>query len=280
MALRMSLMGLGIARSRMPSLQSYLGSLVGLDIDYGLIDGEGIANFDPCDQVLRARDAGFYGLNVTHPYKQRIHRLVDRPTIAGHERIGSYNTLKFEAGEILGANTDFSGFMRGYRHHRGDHAPGHVVMCGAGGVGRAIAFALNALGCTHISIFDLSAEQAESLCQALAGEGGSASVITREQLPSTMLEADGLVNCTALGMYNHPGNAFPVDAIDTQAWAFDAVYTPLNTEFLDLCRQRGLHCISGFDLWIFQGLDAFQIFTGLEVQAEEPLIKTVLSWLD
>jgi len=273
-------MGSGISQSRMPRLQHYLGSLAGLEIDYGLIDGEGIAGFDPCERVGQTRTGGFHGLNITHPYKQRIHPLIDRPAINGHERIGSYNTLKFEAGEITGANTDFSGFIRGYRYHRGGRGPGHVVICGAGGVGRAVTFALLALECAHISIFDLSESQAGSLASALKKEGGSASVITSEQLPATMCEADGLVNCTSLGMYKHAGNAFPADAIGGQVWAFDAVYTPLNTDFLKLCRKAGLQCISGFDLWIFQGLDAFQIFTGIEVEADKALMETALSWLD
>ena len=278
--MKLGLLGAGISRSSMPRLQHFLGNQVNVNVDYGLIDGKDFSGFDPCEEVRRARVKGYVGLNVTHPYKQSIHKLVTRPVIDGHERIGSYNTLRFTDTEILGANTDFSGFMRGYRYRRGDATPGHVVMCGAGGVGRAVAFGLLELGCSHISIYDVAPQQAESLVATIRSHGGSAEVVEKAKLPDVMGEAQGLVNCTALGMYSYPGNAFPAEAIGCQQWAFDAVYTPLRTDFLEACTAADLQCLSGFDLWIFQGFDAFRVFTGIDVQADEQLIGTALSWLD
>lgn len=280
MMLKLGLMGSGIARSRMPRLQQHLGSLAKVAVSYSLIDGEGQSGFDPMDQVKQLVADGFHGINVTHPYKQRVYNLVDRPVVSGHEAIGSYNTLKFEAGRILGANTDYSGFIRGYEYRRGSAAPGHVVLCGAGGVGRAVAFGLVALGATHISVFDLVETQAQSLSEALQQRGASSSVVPCNGLAEACRDASGLVNCTALGMYNHPGSAFPESAIGSQQWAFDAVYTPLETGFISRCRASGIQCLSGFDLWIFQGIDAFRIFTDVEVQADESLMATALSWLD
>lgn len=280
MTLLMGLMGSGIARSRMPRLQQYLGSLAQVSLDYQLIDGEQVAGFDPVQRVHQAMAAGFHGLNVTHPYKQKVYDLVQQPAVSGHEIIGSYNTLKFEQGRIYGANTDYSGFVRGYRYRRGVTEPGKVVLCGAGGVGRAIGFGLADLGASHISIFDLVEEQAQSLCKALQRQGVSTSVVAADDLQNAMQAADGLVNCTALGMYKYPGSAFPAAAIGAQQWAFDAVYTPLETEFIVQCRQAGMQCVSGFDLWVFQGLDAFRIFTGVDVDANEELLATTLSWLD
>ncbi|GAB3113970.1 shikimate dehydrogenase [Aestuariicella hydrocarbonica] len=280
MSLKMALMGSGIARSRMPRLQHYLSALSGIAIDYGLLDGENVTGFDPVKRVQQAKSEGFYGLNVTHPYKQKIVDLVSGPIVHGHEAIGSYNTLKFENDEILGANTDFSGFISGYTFRRGDRAPGQVLICGAGGVGRAIAFALSELGASHIAIFDVVPGQAESLREALRERGTESEVVLSDQLEAVMQQVDGLVNCTALGMYSHPGSAFPLSAIGAQRWAFDAVYTPLETEFMKRCKAAGMQCLSGFDLWIFQGIDAFQLFTGIEVEANNELISTALTWLD
>ena len=280
MTMKMGLVGSGISRSRMPRLQQYLGSLVNVPLDYVLIDGENIDGFDPVQTIKQALAEGFNGLNVTHPYKQKVYDLVSEPAVAGHQAIGSYNTLKFDQSRIYGANTDYSGFIRGYRYRRGIAEPGRVVLCGAGGVGRAIAFGLAAMGATHIAIYDLVTAQAQSLSDALLQRGVSAHVIAAEQLADAILKADGLVNCTALGMFNHPGTAFPAAAIGPQSWAFDAVYTPLETEFIACCRNAGVQCISGCDLWIFQGIDAFRIFTGIEIEASDELISTALSWLD
>jgi shikimate dehydrogenase len=60
--------------------------------------------------------------------------------------------------------------------------------------------------------------------------------------------------------------------IGPQQWGFDAVYTPLQTRFLTACQQAGLATLSGFDLWVFQGIDAFNIFTGSEVRASKTLL--------
>lgn len=280
MTLKMGLMGSGISRSRMPRLQKHLGDLAGISVDYILIDGENIDGFDPVQRVKAAVESGFHGLNITHPYKQRISNLVKQPLVDNHDLIGSYNTLKFEKDGIYGANTDYSGFIRGYQYRRSDTAPGRVLLCGAGGVGRAIAFSLLSLGTKGIDIFDVNMAQAESLKNVLCNHDIEVNLVSSGELQEAMKRVDGLVNCTALGMYNHPGSAFPLSHIGTQQWAFDAVYTPLETEFIAKCRQSGLQCLSGFDLWIFQGIDAFQNFTGVEPEANEELISTALSWLE
>ena len=89
----------------------------------------------------------------------------------------------------------------------------------------------------------------------------------RTDLDAETAAADGLVNATPLGMFQYPGCAFPVAALGGQRWAFDAVYTPENTAFLAACRRRGIDTLSGFGLFLYQGLDAFELFTGVEPDA-------------
>ena len=82
-----------------------------------------------------------------------------------------------------------------------------------------------------------------------------------------MEQADGLVNATPIGMFQYPGNPFPADEIKNQSWAFDAIYTPENTEFLNTCRKLEIETLSGFYLFLYQGLDAFKHFTGIDADA-------------
>ncbi|WP_317929928.1 hypothetical protein [Halioxenophilus sp. WMMB6] len=273
-------MGAGIQRSRMPRLQSYLGARSNVSLAYDLLDGELIHDFDPRRQLYQAIEQGYHGLNVTHPYKQQIYSEVARPLVAGHERIGSYNTLIFADNEILGANTDYSGFIQGYSYRFGLREPGVVLLCGAGGVGRAIAFALVKLGVRKLLILDVVPAQAESLAAAIAETGTSVAVVRQEDLTDVMASVDGLVNCTALGMHGHTGSAFPVEGIARQSWAFDAVYTPLETQFLQACKASGLHCLTGFDLWLFQGIDAFNHFSEVGLEVVPEMVSTTLTWLD
>lgn len=278
--LKLGLLGSGISHSKMPRLQHYLGQLTGTEIDYVLIDGLRQHSFDPAEKIRNAISSGFGGLNVTHPYKQQIYQLVTSPYIKGHELIGSYNTLLPAGNNILGANTDYSGFIKAYKNKFGRHPPGQVFLCGAGGVGRAVAMGLKELGCTDLKLFDPVHAQAESLARALEKCNVNVEIVSTQNKESAILKADGLANCTAIGMHSNPGSAIDLSLVDKQAWAFDAVYTPLDTEFLSHCRQSAIPCLSGFDLWLYQGLDAFKIFTGTEIEVSQALKTETLSWLD
>ncbi len=75
----------------------------------------------------------------------------------------------------------------------------------------------------------------------------------------------GLVNCTPVGMIGYDGTPLERIAMTGAAWVFDAVYTPLETQFLNDAAQEGLQIIYGYELFIGQGVDAWRIFTGLPV---------------
>ncbi|MGB3556723.1 MAG: hypothetical protein WBA25_19015, partial [Jannaschia sp.] len=74
--------------------------------------------------------------------------------------------------------------------------------------------------------------------------------------------ADGLVNCTPMGMAPHGGSAFDAAGIGGQGWAFDAVYTPTETPFLIAARAAGLAVMTGFDLFRFMAMASFAVYTG------------------
>jgi shikimate dehydrogenase len=81
--------------------------------------------------------------------------------------------------------------------------------------------------------------------------------------------ADGLVNCTPLGMVGIGGSAFPDHVLDKGSWAFDAVYTPMDTPFLVGARAAGLSTMGGYELLLYQGIACFRVFTGREIDAVE-----------
>ena len=73
---------------------------------------------------------------------------------------------------------------------------------------------------------------------------------------------DGVVNGTPVGMYFQPGSPVDLAAIGDQQWIFDAIYSPIETELMARAAEPKLARITGFDLFIGQGIDAFEIFTG------------------
>lgn len=256
----------------------YLGQSVGRNIKYDLLDAALIPEFSLNKTIIDLKEQGWAGVNITQPFKQEAWRLATRFSDIRSEALGACNTLKFSSEELLGSNTDLSGFRNGYIRKFKEAPAGRVAMLGAGGVGRSVAFALVELGATELYLFDNDQVQADSLQGNLAGASVKVCKSSGEFFELAR-EADGLVNCTPCGMYYMPESAFPSHIIGGQNWVFDAVYTPLETEFVKICINQGISVLSGYDLWIHQGLDAFELFTGMRIELSDELMRTTLSWL-
>lgn len=263
MTMTFGLIGNSIAQSRAPALHQLLGQLHNLPLNYQLHD-PGAATATAFQQQLTALIArGYQGTNVTLPFKQVALQYVAQPDRAA-QRVGAVNTLGF-GDPIRATNTDYTGFIRAYRHRRADQPAGRVLLLGAGGVGRAVAFGLTDVGAERIDIFDLDPVQATTLARALCDEGVQASAVTAEQLQDRAERADGWVNCTPIGHYTTPGCPFELAWLGAQSWVFDAVYTPIDTPLLLAAAGAQLDLVTGFDLFFYQGLDAFEFWTGIAV---------------
>ena len=150
-----------------------------------------------------------------------------------------------------------------------------MALVGAGGVGRAIAFGLVDLGAEEIRLFDREMLKSENLAITLKPQTKS-QILTYSTLEEAVTNVDGLVNATPVGMYNHPGTPIPRRMVGTQSWAFDAVYTPAKTRFLLDATDAELEILSGYELFFYQGVEAFKIFSGVcvdESRLREGLIQ-------
>jgi shikimate dehydrogenase len=262
--IRLGLIGDNIRRSQSPLLHVLAGRLCGLDVTYEpLIPADLGIGFDAVFD--RCRETGFRGINITYPYKERVFpRLQIRDAVV--RALGACNLAMFEAdGAALGENTDYSGFKSAFSGEFRDFSAGIVAIAGAGGVGKAVAFGLADLGADELRLFDPDAAKAAALRDSLAAMAPRLDVRVVGSIEEAAVGADGLVNCTPFGMAGYPGTAIPRRVIGRQHWAFDAVYTPVNTEFLRDAAAAGLATMSGYELFFHQGVDAFRIFTGREV---------------
>lgn len=265
--IRVGLIGDNIAASRSPALHRLAGQMCGLDVRYDLLVPRKLSlDFDATFD--RARDGGYRGLNITYPYKEKVLARVsiDDPLVRS---IAACNTLVFEGRSAAGMNTDYSGFLGAYRSNFGVTPPGCVAMAGCGGVGKAIGFALAGLGAATLHLFDTDPSKAEKLKQALAGAYPDLDVEIARSIEQACEAVDGLVNCTPSGMVGIGGTAFPDAALRGRGWAFDAVYTPMDTPFLLAARAAGLSIMGGYELLLYQGVACFRIFTGREINAAE-----------
>ena len=260
---RLGLIGDNIAASRSPELHVIAGQLCGLNVTYDLlVPAELRLSFEALFDRCRSDD--YRGLNITYPYKERV---TEHVTIADADVrvIGACNTVVFEGLKPVGMNTDYTGFIDAFRNTYGDARPGVVAMAGAGGVGRAIGFALAQLGATALRLFDVEAAKAEALRTAIQQTHRDVHIDVADSIDDAASGADGLVNSSPLGMDRIGGTAFPGSLFARQRWAFDSVYTPVDTEFVRAARAAGLSVMTGYELYFYQGVDAFRIFTGCSV---------------
>ncbi len=259
--LHLGLIGDNIARSRSPLLHQIAGRQNGVRVRYDrLIPRDLGRDFDAVFADCAAGD--FRGINVTYPYKERATARVSIPDPLV-QAIGAVNTVLFEAEGPTGHNTDHTGFIAAYRGARPQAAPGATCLIGTGGVGRAVAFALLALEASEIRLVDRDAAKAEALAADLARAGRGTAIRVIPDAGTAARGAAGLINCTPVGMVGYEGTPLPADAMAGAAWAFDAVYTPADTRFLQDAEAAGLDVISGYELFIWQGVHAWAHFAGL-----------------
>ncbi len=257
--LRLGLIGDNIKASRAPQLHRLCGQLAGLDVSYDLFIPHQLGlGFDAVlDHCAGNR---LVGVNVTLPYKENAiaRAVIEDPVI---RRIGAINTVLFGTSGHRGFNTDYTGFIAAFRAGFGDMAPGRVAMIGAGGVGRAIAYAALELGAEAITIVDTDQRKSDRLAAALRDEGRDTAVAVAS-LDAAIAAADGVVNATPIGMVGYPATLVAGDQLDGRRWVFDAVYTPIETALLREAGVRNLKTLSGYELFLHQGIDAFRIFSG------------------
>ena len=254
------LIGAPIAQSAAPAMHEQAAEALGARCHYQLIE---VAGADPAE--LRAlldgvRRLGFAGVNVTFPYKEAVVPLLDEMS-PGASAIGAVNTVVVRDGRLIGHNTDTTGFERAIGDLVAGSNHGPVALIGAGGVGKAIAFALANLGVVEISIFDADRVKAERLAMQLRGR---MEARVADDVANALQGAAGVVNGTPVGMLPDRGMAVPEALLHRDLWVADAVYTPLWTPLLTAARARGAKVMTGRELAIYQAADAFELFTGLK----------------
>lgn len=266
------LIGAGIQASRTPALHEHEGDAQGLRYLYRLIDLDQLKLDSSAlpDLLMAAERMNFTGLNITFPCKQAIIPLLDElsPEARG---IGAVNTVVLKDGKRIGHNTDCLGFAEGFRRGLKDVARARVVQMGAGGAGAAVAHALLSEGVQLLSIFDVEISRAQALAENLNQHFGAGRAVGGHDLPSTLGQADGLVNTTPMGMKKLPGMPVSVELLRRELWVAEIVYFPLETELLRNARALGCRTLDGGNMAVFQAVKAFELFSGVVPDAQRML---------
>lgn len=261
--MKAALVGDHIGPSLTPALHEREGAALGLAYSYERFDtGINCQAGDTLEQVLNhAEDQGFCGLNVTHPHKAHAAELMDE--LVGSARdLAAVNTVLFRDGRRIGHNTDCPGFRRALLERIGSVGGQTVLQAGAGGAGRAVALALAECGVSKVFVLDANPEFAYELCERLEDLKPEVDWCPLETIEDVHLEeVSGFVNCTPLGMENHPGMALDPSMLEPAAWVADVVYFPKDTALVRAARQQGLRVMDGTGMALWQAVEAFALIT-------------------
>ncbi len=212
------------------------------------------------EAILRLRDEGYSGFNVTIPHKQSILPLLDDIDALARQT-GAVNTVVREGLSLIGYNTDVEGFDMALKTLAGRSWRGRSLILGAGGAARAVLLALQRRDGT-ITISNRTVAAAESL----AKEFGDVARVLRDpaDLPEVLRSAELVVNATALGM-GKLGGASPVPQsarFQPGTLVIDLVYGR-RTPFLAAAEAAGCRVQDGIEMLVQQGAAAFHLWTGI-----------------
>lgn len=251
------LVGNPVGHSLSPALHEAAYDVLGLDARYVTFEP------DPAtigDAIEGAAALGIAGLNVTTPFKRDVLEHVATDPLAG--RIGAVNTIDFGTEPPGGYNTDASGAIRALDRHDVTLHGTDALVVGAGGAGRAIAIALDDAG-ADVRVANRTIAKAEDLAAAL--ESGSGHGF--DDLPELVPETELLVNATTVGLESDE-TPVAADLLHSDLVVMDAVYQPIETRLLQEAGAAGAETIDGAWMLLYQGVEAFEQWTGLEAPVE------------
>lgn len=187
------------------------------------------------------------GINLTIPHKEAMARLCDELGPNG-EMTGTVNIVRFENGRLIGEMYDGVGLLIGQRENGIDIRGRSALISGAGGAGRAVAFAYAREGVSRLGIANRSAERAEKLVADLKAANPGLDVLACE---ADAKGWDVVCNCTSLGL--HEGDPLPiaVEHLDASTDVVDIIAVR-ETELMQAGSAKGCKVMGGVPMAVGQ----------------------------
>jgi len=210
--------------------------------------------------VAGLKTLGASGWNVTIPHKTAIIPYLDELDELAL-KMGAVNTVvRTTEGKLKGYNTDGIGFVRSLEEAVGSsHKDKPVLLVGAGGAARGIAFAMWQQGYNHMTIANRTVDNA----QAIVDEMGMGCAISLKEAEETLADFSIIVQMTSAGLAT--GNfsmPFSLNRLTKGAIVADIVYNPLMTPFLQAAEEKGATIVTGLGMFVHQGAIAFEHWLG------------------
>lgn len=246
--MKAGLLGKVLGHSKSPEIHELMMQLLRVDepFQYDLME----IREDEIEETLRkCRDAGYMGLNVTIPYKQKVMPFLT--DISWEARmIGAVNTIHFTPKGMFGYNTDYDGFGRSLIHAGIPVKNQAYTVLGTGGAAHAIIQYIADHKAKSLTVVSRHPEKQGDFQPFLERVGGT--LISYDDLQTP--RGDVLVNCTPIGMF--PDTHCPVteDVIQGYGAVVDLIYNPKDTPLLQLAKAHGATTLNGMYMLVAQAV--------------------------
>lgn len=252
-----------ISHSLSPFMHDYWFQQHGIDASYIPL------HVEPADlqhAIESMKLLGISGFNITLPHKQAVIPLLDQLDETA-QHMNAVNTVSVKDRSFKGFNTDGDGFVRSLLSYPVDKEKALLIV-GAGGAARGIAFALERAGFTDVSITNRTFRRAQELAQ----ETGSKALVMADA-EVRLSDFGTIIQTTSVGLTEE---ALPISLMHLGSGSVvaDIIYNPLETPFLKQAEAKGCLVLNGVGMFVNQGAIAFEKWTGIRPDTEE-MIKLI-----
>lgn len=258
----LSVIGYPIAHSLSPVMHN--AAIAALGVDYVYVPFA-VKPEELAVAVEGLRAIGVQGFNVTIPHKQAIMPLLAHVSELA-QAVGAVNTVWWTEDGWSGTNTDVEGFVAPLRAVSQDWSQSNAVVLGNGGAARAVVAGCAQLGFAQVQVIGRNAEKLQDFAHSWINSPISVHLTTHPwaELPNLLPQAHLIVNTTPIGMAPH-ADASPLSPADLHhltpdAIAYDLIYTPRPTKFLQAAKAQGTMTIDGLEMLVQQGVVGLKLW--------------------
>lgn len=264
------LLGSPVAHSISPMMHNESFARLGLDYVYLAFD-VGCEDLKTAVEGLRVLNVR--GFNLTMPDKNRMCELADRLSPAA-QMIGAVNTVVNDNGVLTGHNTDGVGYMCAVKDAGHDIIGKKMTLLGAGGAATAVCVQAALDGVAQIDLFSIKDQfwpRAQNLIDKLNAQTSCRAALYElpddRMLKNSIADSAILTNGTSVGMSPHADGCIIPDSgmLRPDLIVSDVIYNPRETRLLKMARERGCQVFNGLYMLLYQGAEAFRIWTGQDM---------------
>jgi len=217
------------------------------------------------EAVEGIRSLGIAAIGITIPYKIEIMKYLDELD-ADAQKIGAVNVVVNNNGRLIGGNTDGKGALRALKE-KTEVENKNIILLGAGGAARAIAFSLNDAG-GNLIILNRTKQRARELAESVGGNTNHGDL---DLLEDALRSSEIIINTSLVGMANTPQagkSLVPENLLRSDMTIMEIVTDPKETKLVMDASKKGCAIVYGYRMLLWQSIYKFNMYTGVEPPIE------------